>query len=180
MPQIAPTNKEITPYGVTPNDNTMSFQERCMKLFAAHEYVTVQNVDSEAYIWQYMPAHEEEFEYTPDPMKITRRGQPEMWMLDAGESETIVGANAYIMMEGLFKKLAAKKKMADTPEIEGQARNFSFSDGEQQSKWISKIYVGKAAIPFQAPTTPAQDLNIDREAINASKELVGVTTPKKN
>lgn len=173
MPLIQKSNKEITPYGVTPNDNTMSFQERCMKLFAAHEYVTVQNVDSEAYIWQYMPAHEEEFEYTSDPMKITRRGDPEMWMLDAGQSETIVGANAYIMMEGLFKKLAAKKKLADTPEIEGQARNFSFSDGEQQQKWIEKIYVGKAVTPFVAPSTPAQDLNIGESTDEIIKRPVG-------
>lgn len=177
MPQVTQV-KEATPYGVSQSNNTLLFQERLMLLFKPHEYVTVMNVDDEPYIWQYMPASSEEIEITADPMKITHRGDPEVWMIEPGDKETIVGANAYIMIDGLYKKLTAKKKLADNPDTHGQAINFSFSDSEQQQKWINRIYLGKATPTFQS-TNVEEDLGLEDAAVTAAKQTLTRPTPAK-
>lgn len=177
MPQVTRAKQQDTvAYGTVPNQNVMLFQERLMLLFKPHEYVTVMNVDDETFRWQYMPATSEEFEYTADPMKITRRGLPEIWEIAPGAQETIVGASAYIMIDGLYKKLTAKRKLAESPEITGQAINFSFADGGQQQKWINKIFIGKATPTFQS-NNPSKDLGLD----NATpKQTLTSPAPAKN
>jgi hypothetical protein len=147
-------------------------QERLMKRFAPQDYVRVTNIDDEPFRWQYLPAHEEEFEYTPDPMKITRRGQPEVWEVAPGATEVIVGANAYLMIEGLYKKCIAKTVLSTAPAKEGQARNFNYADGGQQEKYINLIYGGKATPTFDAPVaSEPKGLEAPKDA---SKKSVGV------
>lgn len=137
---------------VNPNE---IFRDRLMKRFAAHEWVRVINPDDERFTWQYLPSHKEEHEFTPDPMKITRRGAPEVYYLDPGDSEVLVGENAYIMIEGLYKKLVAKKKILDEGEAKpGVARNFNWTDANLQEQWIDKIYLGKEEPTFS--TTPKE------------------------
>lgn len=156
MPQInTAANKDIKPYGIQPNTNQKSFQERLMDKFKAHEYVKVINVDDELFMWQYMPAEKEEYEYTPDGMhRHTRREDPEVWMLDPGESETIVGANAYLMIEALYKKLITKKAVMTMEVKPGQARSFNFADGTAQDHWIGRIFLGKEVPTFTPVKTP--------------------------
>ena len=82
------------------------------------------------------------------------------------------------MIEGLYKKLVAKKKIADTPDQQPTvARNFSFSDGAQQEKWIDRILLGKEAPSF-ASNQVNQDKEVDNAATVAAKHLVGTTTNK--
>jgi hypothetical protein len=132
-----------------PADSRLLFRERLMKRFAAHEWVRVINPDDEVYIWQYFPSHAEEFEFTPDPMKITRRGETELYKLDPGESEVLLGENAYIMIEGLYKKLVSKRVIAKTPDQPaGMARSFNWTDGNLQEDWIKRIYLGKEKLNF--------------------------------
>ena len=139
MPRI----KADKAYGVGPQDQRLMFREKLMKRFAAHDFVRVINVDNEPFIWQYLPSSAEDFEFTPDPMKITHRGEVEMYRLDPGQSEVIVGENAYLMIEGLYKKLSAKKMIGGRPDLgPGQARNFNWTDGYAQDEWINKIYLG--------------------------------------
>jgi len=127
----------------------MSFQERLMERFKAHEYVKVINVDDEPYMWQYMPEANEEYEYTTDGMhRHTRRSEPEIWELGAGETDVIVGGNAYLMIEGLYKKLTAKKVLAKVEFKPGVARAFNYADGTQQDYWIDRILVGKEVPSF--------------------------------
>lgn len=156
MPRIDLTkDKDIKPYGIQPNTNQKTFQERLTERFKAHEYVKVINVDDEAFMWQYMPAEKEEYEFTPDGMhRHTRREDPEVWMLDPGESETVVGANAYIMIEALYKKLTAKKAIITMEVKPGQARAFNWADGTAQDYWIGKILVGKEVPTFTSVKTP--------------------------
>lgn len=143
------TNQKVVPYGTSENTNQKLFQERLMDRFQPQEYVKVINVDDESFFWQYLPAHEEEYEYTQDGMhRHTRRGAPEVWTLDPGQSETIVGANAYIMIEALYKKLVSKKAVATIEVKPGMARAFNYADGTQQDYWIDKILVGKEIPTF--------------------------------
>lgn len=157
MPRIDTTKqKDIKPYGIQPNTNQKTFQERLMERFKPHEFVKVINVDDEPFMWQYMPAEKEEYEYTPDGMhRHTRREDPEVWILEPGESETIVGANAYIMISDLYKKVKAKKVIATVEVVPGKARSFNFKDGTEQDYWISKILVGKEIPTFTPENTNA-------------------------
>lgn len=147
--------KPVKPYGVQENTNAKLFQERLQDRFKAHEFVKVINIDDETFIWQYMPQEKEEQQYTPDGMhRHTYRDEPEVWMLDPGESDTIVGANAYVMIDALYKKLTAKKVIATVEVAPGQARAFNFADGTQQDYLIDRILVGKEVPTFTSLNTP--------------------------
>lgn len=152
MPQIKEVDgKAIKPYGVGANTNQKLFLERLSDRFKPHEYVKVINVDDEAFIWQYMPAEKEEEQFTPDGMhRHIYREDPEVWMLDPGESETIIGACAYLMIEGLYKKLMSKKVMSVPNPNPAIARKFNFADPAQAEYWIDHILVGKE-VPSFAP-----------------------------
>jgi hypothetical protein len=124
-----------------------------MDKFAAHDYVRVINCDSEPIRWQYMPSTSEEIHFTADPMKITSRGDVEVYLLNPGESEVLLGENAYIMIEALYKQIVAKKVTSTGEAAPGVARSFNFSDPIKQDEWINKIYIGKETpnFSFDAP-----------------------------
>lgn len=166
MPQLNKEEAEDQLRSQNVNPRAM-FRERLMDRFAAHEWVRVINLDDEDYYWQYMPSHAETFEFTPDPMKVTHREPAEVWVLSPGKSEVILGENAYIMIEGLYKKLVAKGYMKKNgPAAErNPGRNFNWSDARQQEDLIDKIYLGKespefgrkqgaATKTYQVPETP--------------------------
>lgn len=150
MPKINAADSQI--YGAQSTDSRATFRERLMKRFAAHDWVRVINIDNEPFRWQYLPAHAEEFEFTPDPMKITRRGDVEVYQLNPGESEVLIGENAYLMIEGLYKKLVSKKVIKKNPDMQpGFARNFNWTDGKSQEELIERIYLGKENPQFNRP-----------------------------
>lgn len=156
-------NKDVKVYGTQANTNQKLFQERLMERFKPHEYVKVMNVDDEPFYWQYMPAEKEEYEYTADGMhRHTRREEPEVWMLNPGESETIIGANAYVMMDALYKKLVAKKAIATVEVKPGMARSFNYSDATAQEAWIEKILLGKEVPTFTSVTESEADEPVKR------------------
>jgi hypothetical protein len=99
-----PRLKDAKTYGAQDVDSKLSFRERLMTRFQSHEYVRVKNIDNEPFRWQYLPSHNEEIEFTPDPMKITHRDDVETYILNPGKSEVIIGENAYVMIEALYKK----------------------------------------------------------------------------
>jgi len=150
MPLVTKTSTtDVKPYGIQENTNQKLFRERLMDRFKPTEYVKVINVDDEPFMWQYMPADNEEYEFTPDGMhRHTRRAEPEVWTLEPGESETIVGGNAYLMIEDLYKKIKSKKVVATVEVKPGMARAFNYADGTQQDYWIDKILVGKEIPTF--------------------------------
>lgn len=151
MPRLQASSNpdQLVPYGVNTADNRLTFRERLMKRFAAHEWVRVINIDNEAFTWQYMPEHNEKFEFTPDPMKITYRGDPEMYILSPGEDEVIIGENAFVMIEALYKKVISKRVIAKSPNMQpGQARAFNWTDGIAQDELIDRIFLGKESPRF--------------------------------
>jgi hypothetical protein len=159
MPRVEQSTANDTKvYGTQPNTNQKLFQERLMERFKAHEYVKVINPDDEEFIWQYMPQENEEYEYTPDGMhRHTRRTEPEVWTLKPGETDVLVGANAYVMIDGLYKKLVSKKAVATVKVEPGRARSFNYSDGEMQEKLINKILIGKEVPSFSVSKPQEED-----------------------
>lgn len=152
MPKI--NIDEVSTYGTGAQDQRLNFRERLMNRFAAHDWVRVINIDNEGFRWQYLPSHAEEFEFTPDPMKITRRGEVEAYGLAPGESEVIIGENAYVMIEALYKKIVSKKVIAKNPELPSStARNFNWTDGIMQDELINRIYLGKESPSFKQVKT---------------------------
>lgn len=161
------------PYGTANINNTKSLHERLLERFQPHEFVKVKNIDTDPVLWQYMPDYSENVEYTPDPMKITRRAAPEMWRMEPGAEEVLVGANAYMMINSLYKQVIATKILGkDYSPIPGQAKNFNLSDGEQMEQMINRIYLGKAQPTFgvQPPAPVAdRDETYEDKAIEAEK-----------
>lgn len=170
MPKI--NLSEANTYGTKPNDARLMFRERLMNRFAAHDWVRVINVDDEAFTWQYLPSHAEEFEFTPDPMKITRRGDVEAYRLSPGESEVIIGENAYIMIEALYKKLIAKKVISRNPDqLATLARNFNWNDAISQEELIDRIYLGKESPTFKSAPTQRTNNVIEQPVEFAKKPI---------
>lgn len=157
MPKINP--EEVTTYGEGPQNQRLSFRERLMERFDAHEWVRVINIDDENFRWQYLPAHAEKFEFTADPMKVTYRDSVEAYLLEPGESEVIIGENAYVMIEALYKKLITKKVISRSPNISNTtARNFNWTDGGAQDEMIDRIYLGKESPNFRNVPKVSEDV----------------------
>lgn len=157
MPKLSKTNSKV--YGDEQGSSVKLFRERLMDRFAAHEWVRVINIDNEPFRWQYLPSHSEEFEFTPDPMKITRRGEIELYLLNSGESEVIIGENAYLMIENLYKKLVGKQTVARSPDTPSHsARAFNWADPQTQDEFIDKIYLGKESPTFTTPGKEHEDV----------------------
>lgn len=164
MARIDPS--KIASYNISQDDQRKVFRERLMDRFAAHEWVRVINPDNEPYAWYYLPSHNESFTYTADPMKITQRGDVEAYMLKPGESEVILGENAYVMIEGLYKKMAGKAAIRKTPNVQpGVARSYNWSDGLQQEEFIKQIYLGKESPTFSDKAT-LEDVKKDLEIVH--------------
>jgi hypothetical protein len=130
------------------------FRERLMDRFKSSDWVRVINIDDEDFTWLFMPASAEDITYDNGsmPMKNTFREPPQVWRLAAGESEVITGENAYLMIEGLYKKVVAKGVVRRTPDQESHvARNFNWTDPQTQEEYIDKIYLGKESPQFNVP-----------------------------
>lgn len=144
------------------------------EMFGPADFVKVINPDTEDYLWQWLPPQKEHISFDTSsstvPMRVVYREDPETWKIDAGQSGTLVGANAYVMIDGLVKRMMAKRVVSRNPDVKpGQARNFNFSDDQAQIEWINEIYLG-IDNPFdhsEARTTnrPTNE-NVDRQ-INA-------------
>lgn len=126
------------------------FRQRLMNRFAAHDWVRVINVDNEPFYWQYLPAHSETFEFTDDPMKITTRDDVEPYILNPGESEVVLGENAYVMIESLYKKVVSKRyvRQHGGNEVGKPGRNFNWTAGNKQEELIDEIFIGKETPRF--------------------------------
>lgn len=163
MPQVKQTPQQQKAVNVQENKR---FGDRLRSRFQPHEFVRVMNIDDEPYEWQWMPSNAEEEAFTDNGTVrvVTGRkaftsdftgqypGNEQVWTIGAGDSEVILGENAYLMIEGLYKRLTAKKKIKDTPDQEAtKARNFNWNDGMLQEKMIDKIFLGVENPNFNEP-----------------------------
>jgi hypothetical protein len=157
--------------------------EKLSKLFGPLDFVKVINPDTEPYIWQWLPPSKEDISFDGGtvPMKITTRGEPEVWKLEPGQSGTLVGGNAYVMIDGMVKLMMTKKTISRNPNMPpGVARNFNFSDDIAQQEWINQIYLG-IDDPFASGATaaPAAQPNVDEIARQIDNDL-GLTSAPRN
>ena len=165
MPQVK--NGQVTPgqsgvpkvYGVGKVENSVPFQERLMRKFKPQEFVTVKNITDTACYWQYMPTDNEHEAFSEDGMqKIITREQPEMWVIQPGQTEVLVGASAYRALDVMYKNYSAKKTLKKFKDpaspLYDEAgkhlpKNFNFADGGAQDDFIEQAYLGKAMPTFQ-------------------------------
>lgn len=152
MPRIDLEQADV--YGNNDFAENDLFRARLMKRFAGHEWVRVINIDTEPYTWQYMPSQAEDYDFSADGhMKDTHRGPVEAYRLDPGESEVLIGENAYLMIEGLYKRVVSKRIISDNPTMQpGHARSFNWTDGRAQEDAIENIYIGKETPSFGKPS----------------------------
>jgi hypothetical protein len=181
-------------YGTKPVENTLPFQERLMRRFSPQDFVVIKNIDDEAVYWQYLPAHHEQKDFTPDGMQqITTRQEPEMWTIEAGAQEVLVGASAYMALDVMYKNTTAKMTLkrsknpnSSTFDAKGEhlPKNFNFADGGLQEDFIDQAYLGKANPTFNATPvsesvniTPSvlPDDDVRAKSVNAAKETVNAT-----
>lgn len=156
MPQVTPSKQNQGPTATT-IDEGKAFRDRLRDRYQPTQFVRVINIDNEPFSWQYFPSTGEGEEFTDNGAvrvisgrahftsgyKEKMPGNEEIWLINPGDSEVLIGENADLMIEGLYKKLVAKKRIADKPDIEPtQARSFNWNDGLLQEQMIDKIYLG--------------------------------------
>ena len=151
MPRVA--KDSVKPYqvygGEDAPDLSISMRERIMNRFLAHETVEVENIDDEVMGWQFLPDHAETSSLTDDGIKITYRDDPEVWSLEAGERDYMIGACAFIFIENLVKKMIIKKVgIVEHPQSGKQVKNFNFKDPIQAEQLIDRIFIGKVTPSF--------------------------------
>ena len=169
MPQVKP-NQNQQPTATTIKENK-SFRDRLRERYQPSEWVRVINIDNETFSWQWFPSTGEETEFTDNGAVrvVTGRakftgnyeqklpGNEQLWSMDAGESEVLIGENADLFIEGLYKRLVAKKRVADRPDIpETQARSFNWTDGLLQEQMIDKIFLGVEQPNFAQPEVKSE------------------------
>lgn len=175
-------------YGVNEAINEpLSIWHRLASKFSALDFVRVMNIDDETFYWQALNPNEETYEVEGDQFyqqKNTLRGTPKMFSIPAGATAVLEGWNAMIMIEKLYKKICAKKGLAN----KGDKRevNFSWSNPELQEEYINKIFLGIEKPTF-AQNTPvdlssqqkASVIQADPTVAELAKEL-GLDEPAKS
>lgn len=165
MPKITPS-KQAT---ATTIKEGKAFRERLRDRYQPTQWVRVINIDSEAFSWQWFPSTAETEEFTDNgAVRVTSGrahftsdysqkipGNEELWSIDPGESEVLIGENADLFIEGLYKRLVARKKIDERPDIEAtQARSFNWNDGLLQEQMIDKIFLGVEQPNFETQPSP--------------------------
>lgn len=165
MPRINPTDiKPLDIYGQDEIDYTITIRERLLTRFKAHEHVQVMNIDDEVIEWQYVPDYAEEVTITDEGTRITTRDDPELWRIESGDTDILIGACAFIMIDKLYKTLVIKKVgIVETPKSAKEIKNFNFKDAVRAEKFIDLIFQGKVNPSFN-------QIHPDKVAVQKSKK----------
>lgn len=146
MPRIP--KEQVQPsdlYGMTKVDNNLSMRERIKKRFRPTDTVKVRNITNVDCKWQWFNEEDESYTIEDDTnIKITDRDEPGLWQLDAGETDVLIGACAYMMIEALYKQVCIMKiGIVINPLSENEVRNFSIDDPEKQEQFIDTVFLQK-------------------------------------
>jgi len=169
MPQINPKSNQ--PSATTIKENK-PFRDRLRDRFQPTDYVRVINIDDEPFEWQWFPSTGEQVYFTDNgAVRVVEGrqrfgqnyeqklpGNEQVWVINPGHSEILIGENADLFIEGLYKRLVAKKRIEDNPNIEKtQARSFNWNDGLLQEQMIDKIFLGIERPVFDEPKRSGTD-----------------------
>lgn len=186
MPKLDPAKlapSEI--YGKEQVDTTLTMGERIRKRFKPFDTVQVKNVDTIPIRWQWLPEDAESYVIDETDVKIVDRDDPDVWELEAGETDVLQGSCAYIMIEQLYKQLCVRKVgVTLQPLDQREIKNFAFDDPASQEALIDIIFIGKVTPQMMqeaarrqieettgvnttapAPTTATTETKRDRSAV---------------
>jgi hypothetical protein len=164
MPQLQKNQAQSGKTATTIKENRI-FRDRLRDRYKPEDYVRVINIDNEPFEWQWFPTTGESTYFTDNgAVRVTEGrqgftknyesklpGNEQQWVIDAGDSEVIIGENADLMIEGLYKRLVAKDKVKKMNVTETQARSFNWNDGLMQEEMIDKIFLGIETPNFNEP-----------------------------
>lgn len=175
MPQIQRGKKATA----TTIKEAKPFRDRLRDRYAATQYVRVKNIDTHDFEWQYFPIEGELEEFTDNGavrvvtgrQAFTKKyeqalpGNEQIWMIPAGQEEVLLGANADLFIEGLFKLMVSKGTFEKflgknyDPEAKRDYKNapelkFNWNDGLLQEQFIDEICLGveQPNFDFRPPT----------------------------
>lgn len=170
MPQLQPDEISETQQ-VIQSDNT-PFRERLFERFSAYDFVRVKNIDTEAFEWTWMPTQGEETFSDGDSRIILGRrsysadyatinpGNEQYWAIEAGKEEVLLGENALLFIEGLYKRIVAKRMIKKTPKGD-RTRNFNWGNGNMQEEIINEIFLGVETPSFGGKTNVAAGSSVN-------------------
>lgn len=117
-------------------DDSISFRERLSKRFKPNQFVRVMNIDTEPFEWQEVPASSE---YVHQPDRVTYdvyRKPPTKTVLEPGQQKILEGGSAYLMVEGLFKKMVQKGSSGKRGSLA------AMNSPQSAEQFISDIVIG--------------------------------------
>ena len=164
MPQQSKNLAERGPTATTIKENR-SLRDRLRDRYQPQDWVRVINIDNEPFEWQYFPSSGEDESFTDNgTVRVTTGrqgftknyeqkvpGNEQLWIIEPGESEVIIGESADLFIDGLYKRLVAKDKVRTVKITETQARSFNWNDGLMQEEMIDKIFLGIEKPNFNEP-----------------------------
>lgn len=136
------------------NPETQTIRERLMEKFQMHEFVRVLNIDSEPYRFEILPPNKETTQQLDPATQRVYRAARDVYEIPAGDSSICEGWKAYVLIEGLLKKVIQKRYNVT------QLNNVAL-----QNDLIKEIFLG-VEDPFAqslTPSTSPQDLADDVE-----------------
>jgi hypothetical protein len=139
---MANDNDILARYGVSnPNAGVSgsgaTFRERISKHFTGSDFVRVINIDDQPFSWVYADPAKESVD---QPDKVTRRvyyGQPRVATLNPGESRVLLGAEAFVMVEALYKHCVQKSAQKNNTTLAS-----AMPDQGTQDSYIKQIFLG--------------------------------------
>lgn len=134
------------------------FRERLRDRYQPSQWVRVINIDRDPFQWQWFPSTDEVEEFTDNGAvrvisgrqhfikQYTEKlpGNEQVWEIAPGDSEVLIGENADLFIEGLYKRLVTKSFIDNNGDFQigKPGRSFNWSDGLKQEQYIDKIFLG--------------------------------------
>ena len=155
--------------------NLETIWDKMAKRFNPEDFVRVLNIDDETFYWQALDPRDETSQIEGNQFmqhKHITRGKPKLWSIPAGSTMVLEGWNGYIMIEKLFKKVLAKKKIGNRPEGH-KITNFAWNNPSLQEEYIDKIFVGieKPEFAKDLPKVERAEIKADPSVEELAKEL---------
>ncbi len=165
MPQVKPNQAKQRQ--ATSVQESRGFRDRLRDRYQPSQWVRVINIDNEPLSWQWFPSTAETEEFTDNgavrvisgrqsftsQYREKMPGNEQLWLINPGESEVLIGENADLFIEALYKKLVTKSFIDQNGDfvIGKPGRSFNWTDGLKQEQYIDKIYLGVEQPRFNEP-----------------------------
>jgi len=131
-------------YGSEPSQNKISLGERLREYYEPHEFVTIQNIDTQPVKYQFAePESVETFSNYAGHKDTVIKRPPQVVTLQPGETKLCPAYEADLMIENLIKQVAMKRSEEQRRKNNSLFVSGDWTDPELQKKLIEQIFVGK-------------------------------------